>query len=497
MKPPGSREQEELRLLLRSRFPIIVVETAEEQRFLQLIETLANLDEQALFTWSCVKGLAGQRIGSAISGTRSLTEAFNHLVKSPQNGLFVFCDAQPFLDNPEITRMIRELAMEHTRNRQTLVFVGSRLELPPDLQRMSASFRMPTIGPDEVRALIKEEAELYMHQREVNLKADRAAYDMLVQHLVGLSRDDARRMIRQSIEDEGAITMEDVARVLEIKHHSLGQAGTLQMVTDIESLERVGGQARFKKWLELRRDAFLKQAGTESLDSPKGVMLLGVQGAGKSLAARAVAGSWRVPLLRLDFGALYNKFHGETERNLRSALETAGNMTPCILWMDEIEKGVASGDASGDGGVSRRVLGTLLTWMSERTERVFMIATANDIASLPPELLRKGRFDEIFFVDLPDPASRAEIFRIHFAKRKHPVERFDLAALAAAADGFSGAEIEQAIVAAAYAAHAENTPIETRHVLEELRSTRPLSVVRAEEVAALRRWAERRTVPAD
>jgi SpoVK/Ycf46/Vps4 family AAA+-type ATPase len=225
------------------------------------------------------------------------------------------------------------------------------------------------------------------------------------------------------------------------------------------------------------------------------VLLLGVQGAGKSLAARAVAGSWRLPLLRLDFGALYNKFHGETERNLREALETAAQMAPCLLWMDEIEKGVATGDS--DGGVSRRVLGTLLTWMAERKDRVFMIATANDIESLPPELLRKGRFDEIFFVDLPGPANRAEIFRIHLAKRSHPVEKFDLTALAAAAERFSGAEIEQAIMAGAYAAHAEGKTLETRHVLQEIAATRPLAVVRREKVAELREWAESRTVPAD
>jgi SpoVK/Ycf46/Vps4 family AAA+-type ATPase len=288
-----------------------------------------------------------------------------------------------------------------------------------------------------------------------------------------------------------------VARVLRHKHESLGHGGTLQMVTEVETLDRVGGQGRIKKWLELRREAFLGRAGTEALDIPKGLLLLGVQGAGKSLAARAVAGSWGVPLLRLDFGALYNKFHGETERNLRSALETAAQMAPCILWLDEIEKGVAAGDASGDGGVSRRVLGTLLTWMSERRHRVFLIATANDIASLPPELLRKGRFDEIFFVDLPTPAVRAEIFRIHLARRAHPVERFDVAALASRAEKFSGAEIEQAIVAASYAAHAERKPLETGHVTGEIASTRPLAVLRAEEVAALRQWADGRTVAAD
>jgi SpoVK/Ycf46/Vps4 family AAA+-type ATPase len=490
-------EHDELRLLLRSRFPILVVETAEERRFLQLIENLANLDEVPLFVWSVVKGLTGTRMGSGVSQTRELVDAIAHLVKSPQNGIFVFLDAQPFLDHPGVIRMIREIAFEHAKTRQTLVFVGTQVSLHPDLQRMSAGFRMAPIGPDDVRKLIKEEAELYMKQEEKNLHADRAAYELLVQHLVGLSRDDARRMIRQSIEHEGAITMEDVARVLRLKHESLGQGGTLRMVTDVETLDRVGGQACVKKWLALRRDAFLRRSGTESLDVPKGMLLLGVQGAGKSLAARAVAGSWQVPLLRLDFGALYNKFHGETERNLREALETAAQMAPCILWLDEIEKGVATGDSSGDGGVSRRVLGTLLTWMSERRDRVFLIATANDIESLPPELLRKGRFDEIFFVDLPGPAVRAEIFRIHLAKRSHPVERFDLAQLAGQAERYSGAEIEQSIIAAAYAAHAEGKPLQTSHVAGELKATRPLAVLRAEEVAALREWAERRTVPAD
>ena len=491
------KEVEELRLLLRSSFPVLVVETAEEQRFLDVAENLANLDDKSLFTWSAVRGLSGNRAGSAITMTRDFGDCINHIVSDPRGGIYVFLDANPYLEDPKVTRMIRELAMDHARNRITMVFVGSRVALPPDIQRMSASFRMSAIGPEEVRALIKEEADLYMYQRETNIKADRAAYDMLVQHLVGLSRDDARRMIRQAIEHEGAITMEDVARVLKLKHESLGKDGTLQMVTDIESLDNVGGLARLKKWLELRRDAFQGKKGTEGLDVPKGVLLLGVQGAGKSLSARAVAGAWRVPLLRLDFGALYNKFHGETERNLREALETASQMSPAILWLDEIEKGVAPDSGGGDGGVSRRVLGTLLTWMSERKNRVFMIATANDIESLPPELLRKGRFDEIFFVDLPTAPVRAEIFRIHLLRRKHPVERFDLHALAAASEKFSGAEIEQSIVAAAYTAHAEGKALETAHIVAELTGTRPLAVVRAEKVQALRAWAEDRTVPTD
>jgi SpoVK/Ycf46/Vps4 family AAA+-type ATPase len=490
-------EQEELQLLLRSRFPILVAETAEERRFLALIETVANLDESALFTWSVVQGLRRPLKNESVPASRELVEALHEIRKSPQNGIYVFFDAMPWIENPAAVRLTREIAHEYQQTHRTLVFVGSKVALHPDLQRMSASFRLAPTGPEEVRSIVKEEFEIYNYNMGLTgLRGDQVAYEMLVQHLVGLSRDDARRMVRQSIEHDGAITMEDVARVLKLKHDSLGEDGTLTMVTEIESLERVGGLARFKQWLELRRDAFLRKAGTERLDVPKGVLLLGVQGAGKSLSARAVAGSWRVPLLRLDFGALYNKFHGETERNLRTALATAAQMSPCILWLDEIEKGVAV-DSGSDGGVSRRVLGTLLTWMSDRKDRVFMIATANDIESLPPELLRKGRFDEIFFVDLPQSAVRAEIFRIHLARRKHPVERFDLEALAASSERFSGAEIEQSIVAAAYAAHAEGKTLETRHIVSELGSTRPLAVVRAEKVAALRRWATDRTVPTD
>jgi SpoVK/Ycf46/Vps4 family AAA+-type ATPase len=490
-------EREELQLLLRSRFPILVVETAEEQRFLELIQNVANLEEQALFTWSVVQGLRRPAKRESVAQTRELVEAVSEICRSPQNGIYVFFDATPFLDHPGVVRTLREIAFDHNRTHRTLVFVGSRVTLDPDLLRMSASFRPATIGPDEVRKMVKEEFEIYNYNMgQMGLRGDQSAYEMLVQHLVGLSRDDARRLIRQSIEHEGRITIEDVARVLRLKHDSLGKDGTLQMVTEIESLERVGGLARLKRWLDLRREAFLRRSGTEGLDIPKGVLLLGVQGAGKSLCARAVAGAWSIPLLRLDFGALYNKFHGETERNLRTALETAAQMAPCILWLDEIEKGVAT-DSGADGGVSRRVLGTLLTWMSDRKDRVFLMATANDIESLPPELLRKGRFDEIFFVDLPTPEVRAEIFRIHLARRSHPAERFDLDALARSSERFSGAEIEQSIVAAAYAAHAERAALETRHVLAELASTRPLAVVRAERVAGLRDWARDRTVPAD
>src|SRR5690606_5958652 len=243
--------------------------------------------------------------------------------------------------------------------------------------------------------------------------------------------------------------------------------------------------------------AFTADSLPPGLDPPKGILLLGVQGCGKSLAAKAVAGGFQVPLVRLDFGTLYNKYHGETEKNLREALASAEQLAPCVLWIDELEKGLAASGSSEDGGVSRRVLGYFLTWMAERKSKVFLVATANAVHDLPPELLRKGRFDEIFFVDLPDHGARAEIFRLHLEKRQVAWEEFSLDTLAEAADGFSGAEIEQAIVGALYSAHADGVPVDEARLLEEIRGTRPLSVLMAEQVQALRAWALPRTVPAD
>jgi SpoVK/Ycf46/Vps4 family AAA+-type ATPase len=279
------------------------------------------------------------------------------------------------------------------------------------------------------------------------------------------------------------------------KYELLGRDTLLSFEYETAKFSEVGGMARLKQWLEVRRNFFLGE--DTSLDPPKGILLLGVQGCGKSLAAKAAAGIFGVPLLRFDFGVLYNKYYGETERNLRRALETAGLMSPCVLWMDEIEKGVATSSTDDDDGLSRRVLGELLTWMSEKKKPVFLVATANDILRLPPELIRKGRFDEIFFVDLPSAQNRRDILTIHLRKRNLDPARFDLEALIKATDGFSGSEIEQAVVSAMYTAHAQGREVSQADLLAEFQQTRPLSVVMAEKVEALREWASTRTVACD
>ena len=282
---------------------------------------------------------------------------------------------------------------------------------------------------------------------------------------------------------------------MQAKYELLNQGGGLHFEYDTAKFSDVGGLSGLKSWLSKRHAAFRGADNAAHLDTPKGILLIGIQGCGKSLAAKATAGVFGVPLLRLDFSALYNKYHGETERKLREALKTADVMEPCVLWIDEIEKGLAG--RGGETGTTQRILGTFLTWLAEKKSNVFVVATANDISSLPPELVRKGRFDEIFFVDLPDAETRARIVDIHLRKRRQEPSRFDLGRIAAQSEGFSGAELEQAVVAAFYLAHASEEALSTAHILHELSQTRPLSVVMRERISALRTWAEERTVPAN
>jgi len=315
-----------------------------------------------------------------------------------------------------------------------------------------------------------------------------------VRNLAGLTATDARRLARKAINDNGAITESDIPEVMRAKYELLGRDSPLSFEHETAQFAEIGGMHRLRQWLEVRK-SFFRDDPPANLDPPRGVLLLGVQGCGKSLTAKAAAGVFGVSLLRLDFRVLYSKYYGETERNLRKALETAEVMAPCVLWRDEIEQGLAVGD--DDNGLSRRVLGTLLTWMAERKKPVFIVATANEITRLPPEMVRKGRFDEIFFIDLPSLSNRRDILTIHLRKRCLDPAQLDLDELAKAADGFSGSEIEQAIVSAMYTAHAQERELTEADLLTEIRQTRPLSVLMSERVEELRQWAAERTVPCD
>lgn len=486
----------DLEVIVRSRFPLVVMHTREEARAVEVIKNIAVRNGWPLFIWSTTGGL--ERCDwnrERVPGTIEPEKMLRHIEGSPQNGVFLLLDFHPFIENPVHVRLIKDIAQGYARTPRTLVFVSHQIALPEELQRLSARFDIAIPTPDAIRLLVQDEARRWHSGHGEKVKAERDAVDALVQHLVGLCEEDARRLILQAITNDGAIGRDDIPTLLHAKHALLGAGALLQLELDTATFADIGGLRALKRWLEQRKAAFTGAAKIAGLEPPKGILILGVQGGGKSLAAKSVAGVWGLPLLRLDFGTLYNKYIGETERNLREALKNAEAMAPCVLWIDEIEKGLAPEES--DQGVSRRVLGTLLTWMSERKSKVFLVATANDISALPPELVRKGRMDELFFVDLPGADARREIFTIHLRRREFDPARFDLERLVGATDGFSGAEIEQAIVSALYEAHAQGKPLTNEHIVGEIQRTRPLSVVMAEKIAALRAWAAGRTVMAD
>jgi SpoVK/Ycf46/Vps4 family AAA+-type ATPase len=487
----------DLELLIKSRTPIVVIETHEERRVLDMLTRLVLRLNQPLFVWSITEGLKRVDLDLGAQPHNSEpTAVLRHIKSSDLDGIYVLLDFHPFLDEAVNARLLKEIAQAHFKNGHHVVLLSHSIDLPQDLHKHSAQLNLELPDKEKLTEIVKDEAFAWSSQnQQQKVKTDRKTLDMLVRNLGGLTISDARRLARKAIVDDGAITEEDLPEVMKAKYELLNQDGLLAFEYETEQFADVGGMAGLKRWLNLRKAVFQDDEAMQGLAPPKGILLLGVQGCGKSLVSKAVAGVFGVPLLRLDFGALYNKFFGESEKNLRQALKTAEVMSPCVLWIDEIEKGISTGD--NDGGTSRRVLGTLLTWMAENRKSVFIVATANDIEALPPELVRKGRFDEIFFVDLPGYETRKEIFSIHLDKRKKTIEAFDLVRLAELTEGFSGAEIEQAIVSAMYVVHEKAERLSTDHIIEELERTRPLSVVMAEKIEALREWASSRTVPVE
>ncbi|UCJ18303.1 AAA family ATPase [Pseudomonas sp. MM211] len=487
----------DLGLVLDSKVKLVLIESWDERRVLETLTGLAVRRGLGLLTWSVTEGL--QRAGFAgetfaESGSTEPEAALRLIKADPQANLYVLCDLHPFMvDNPKLVRLLKEIAMADGSQAPTVVLVSHACKLPPEVQRYAARFNLALPGEDELLGIVRDEATRWSERnRNRRVRTDNRTLQQVVKNLRGMSHAEARLLARNLICDDGAITQEDLPELNKAKFELLDLDGVLSYEYDTARFADVGGLSNLKRWLGERQRIFFDGTG---VDLPKGVLLVGVQGSGKSLAAKAVAGLWGLPLLRLDFACLYNKFFGETERNLREALKLAEQMSPCVLWVDEIEKGLASGDQ--DGGVSQRVLGTLLTWMAERKSSVFMVATANVIGRLPPELVRKGRFDELFFVDLPDVETRAEIFRIHLQRRELDATAYDLPQLAAASSGFSGAEIEQVVVSALYASQAQQQSVDHGMLLRGIQATSPLSVIMAEPLAELRDWARGRTVSAN
>ncbi|MBU6952847.1 MULTISPECIES: AAA family ATPase [unclassified Hahella] len=493
-------EVHDLGLMIDSRIPLIVIQSHEETRVLDTVTRLAIKKSLPLFAWTVTDGLKRMGFGFDLEQEDKLKDPekiLEHIKRSHTASIFVLCDYHPYLDDePKHIRLLKDIALTHRNNGHTVILLSHTMNIPGELKHLSANFKMRLPNADQLINIVREEAARWSQQHYgEKVKTDNKTLQQLVRNMSGVTFEEARRLARGAIFDDGAITQSDIPEVNRAKFELMEMEGVLSFEYDTAKFTDVGGLESLKKWLQQRRVTFVEGKSEAQLDPPKGIMLLGVQGGGKSLAAKAVAGMWGLPLLRMDMGALYNKFFGETERNMREALQLAELMSPCVLWIDEIEKGL--GQDGNDQGVSKRVLGTLLTWMSENKHPVFLVATANNIKSLPPELMRKGRIDEIFFVDLPTLDVRQIIFDIHLQKRGLSPANFDAKLLAESTDGFTGAEIEQAVVSALYSAAALGQPLTTELVLEEISNTQPLSVVMAEDMLALRAWAAARCVPAD
>ena len=486
-----------LEILVTSRTPLIAIETLEEERVEQALERVAQRLRIPLFLWTMTRGLRRAGALDALYDTKEPLKALRNLADLPNEGIYPMKDLYRSLGDAAVVRTLQDLARTFARDRRAIVLTAPRVDLPSELAALASLVKLELPTEADLRALAQEVFGTLACQHRLGPPPTPDILDKIAAALRGLTLFEAERALTRAVLDDLTLGPRDIEVIAGMKKEILSRDRVLDCVPQKEGLDDVGGLRGLKAWLEKRRNAFTPEAKQFGVEAPRGILLLGIQGCGKSLAAKAVAKTWELPLLRLDPGRLFDKFVGESEKNLDRALATTERMAPCVLMIDEIEKGFASVVSSeSDGGLSRRILGRLLGWMQEREAPVFLVATCNQITALPPELMRKRRFDEIFFIDLPADDERRQIFAIHLTRRNRDPAGFDLPALAAASEGFSGAEIEQAVVAALYTAFARRALLSTEHILEELKTTKPLSVTRAEEVGDLREWTRGRAVPA-
>ena len=489
---------DELTLLIRSRHPIVAVECDDEARLLAHLADACGTLGLPLFTWSVTDGIRRAGSGAPVYETCEPTKALAHVEAAKLPAVYMFRDLCPWLNDARLVRRLREAAQAADALRTTLVLSGVSIELPAELRPLAARYSLDLPEREEMRALVLDEFKELDRGRAYQYRMSREELDRFAGQLAGLSAPEARRIVARCLLEDGVLDIQDLGVALEAKKDRVESSGVLEFEDARKAPVTLGGLANLKVWLARARAGYSERAHELGLEPPRGILLVGVQGCGKSLACRTVAHEWGLPLLRLDVGRLFDKYVGESEKNLRKAFEMAEAVAPVVLWIDEIEKAFATGSGGDvDGGLSKRLFGTFLTWLQEKKPGVFVAATANDLSAVPPELLRKGRFDEIFFVDLPSPKEREAIFRLHLERRKQDPAKFDLAALIEASDGFSGAEIEQAIVTALYAMIADqDEALTTARLVTELGSTVPLSRSRREDIEALRAFATERFVPA-
>jgi len=560
---------ERLKILINSSTPIVVFETAEETRAVNMVRAACSELNMATFEWTIADGLVrsgsnapveaqktdkpkvavqsridqtttwtsggrtqtqtrtilspsgkeGDRLTTAllttlgvdnsaaattgapgsIYNTREPVQALANMESMTVEAVFILKDFHRHLDDPVVVRRLRDVGQKFSANRRTVIITAPEIAVPPELTKLVEYLDLPFPDRDRLREIIHETFTRLSQTYTLKLQLEADGVDAMAVNLRGLSEEEAERAISQALVARYALCPDSITDVLEAKKQLLRHSGMLEFIDASDNMAGIGGLENLKHWLALRRGAWEDSARAFGLEPPHGMIILGVQGCGKSLCARAVAGEWKLPLVKFDTSAVYDKYIGETEKRIRKVFQVAEGLAPCVLWIDELEKvfaGSGPDSASADAGVSSRLLASFLSWMQDRKAPVFVAATCNNVTVLPPELIRKGRFDELFFVDLPNQAERKQIFSIQLSKRKRNPLDFDLDSAASAAKGYSGAEIDAAVQTALYAAYSEKKPVTTQSLLDALAQTVPLSTTRAEEIAELREWAGTRAVPA-
>jgi len=485
------------------------------------VRTACSSLSLATFEWSIASGLVrcGSEVGEWVpetgfsaggpghdlSGAQALynskepAQALSNLEAMSLEAAFVLKDFHRHMDDPVVVRRLRDVGQKFSTNRRTVIITAPSITIPAELGSLVEFLELPLPDKQRLRQIIDEMTIRVGKTRTLKRTLDSAGLDAMANNLRGLTEEEAERAASQAIVTRYGITAETVTDVLQAKKEQLRHSGMLEFIDASENLSSVGGLDNLKRWLAQRRGTWEDAAREFGLEPPRGAIILGVQGCGKSMCARAIAGEWKLPLVKFDTAAIFDKYIGETEKRIQKVFRVAEGLAPCVFWIDELEKifaGSGPDSASVDAGVSSRILAAFLSWMQDRKAPVFVAATCNNVSALPPELIRKGRFDELFFVDLPNQAERKQIFAIHLKRRKRNPTEFDLDQAAAAARGYSGAEIEAAVQTALYAAFSSKQIVSTQGLLDALKATVPLSVTRSEEIEELRAWASQRAVPA-
>lgn len=489
----------EIDTLIRARYPLLYLVTWEEQRVEAMLGDIARTHGKDLVEWTATKGLRatqGTLRGVEPGETHEPLQALLSIGKLPNPSLVMLKDFHRHLDDAVVVRALRELATQLKSAFTTIVIIAPSLVIPDELEKDVSVIDVPLPGRADLMQLLRDIARVVTRNKRATVELTVEQAEALVSAVHGLTLGEAENAFAKAIARDNRLDVDDIKLILDEKSQVIRKSGVLEYFSTDQSLQDVGGLTHLKHWLGRRHNAFSDAARKFGLPSPRGLLLLGVQGCGKSLTAKAIATTWRMPLIRLDMGRIYSGLVGSSEENLRKAIRVVESLAPVVLWVDEIEKGLAGSTGSNDTGVSARVFGTLLTWLQEKTAPVFVVATANRIDGLPPELLRKGRFDEIFFIDLPTEAERRDILTLQLTKRGRNPALYPVKELAVQTQDFSGAELEQAIVAGLYDAFADGKELEPAHLTTAIAETTPLAVTMAEEVEKLRDWAKSRTRPA-